>query len=180
VTGGAVVSNDGGSLVAQGAGNSITIHADGLAAMTASSALDNVQQLLSNKQASIIATGGGNLISQDGGGKCGLVSNHPGGGFTPIASDLTGLIPAGAGNIISDNSAGLVAGVGALIAQDGGGLIAQDGGGLIAQDGGGLVGNAGGTLTVDSVGNNFSNNGVGLIGHEAVKVLGPNGAALKQ
>lgn len=188
VTGGAVVSNDGHSLIAQGAGNAITLHANGLAVMTASAALDNAPTLLSNKQASVIAAGGGNLISQDGGGKCGLLSNHPGGGFTAITSDLTGLIAAGAGNIISDNSAGLIAGVGALISNDGAGLISNDGAGLISNDGAGLisndgaglVGNAGGTLNVSSVGNNFSNNGVGFVGQDAVKTLGPNGAALKQ
>jgi uncharacterized repeat protein (TIGR01451 family) len=180
VTGGAVVSNDGHSLIAQGAGSAITLHANGLAVMNASAVLDGAADLLANKQASLIAAGGGNLISQDGGGKCGLVSNHPGGGLTLIGSDLTGLIAAGAGNIISDNSAGIIAGVGALISNDGAGLISNDGAGLISNDGAGLVGNAGGTLTVDSIGNNFSNNGVGFVGQEAVKTLGPNGAALKQ
>ncbi len=187
VSSGAVISNDGAGLVAAGGGNAITLHPDGLANLTASSALESALQLLSDQKASLIAAGGGNLITQDGAGFS-LVSNHPGGGASAIGSNLTGLIAAGGGNIVSDNSAGLIAGVGALIPQDGGGLISNDGGGLISNDGGGLisndggglVSNAGGTLVVDSVGNNLSNNGVGLVGQDAVKALGPNGAALKQ
>jgi hypothetical protein len=102
----------------------------------------NIQNL-GRISASLIATGGGNVVSND---SAGVVSNDS---ASLIAQDGGTLVSNNGGKAISDNGAGLISqDGGTLISQDGGTLISQDGGTLIAQDGGTLVGNSGGTLKV--------------------------------
>jgi len=175
-----VISNDGASIVAAGAGNVISRDGAGLVVSgqssaisvkdiassdssisgtrTASYLLDNAPAILASHTGSLIQAGGGNLISQDG---AGLISNHPGGGFLANASQLAGsAIQADGGRVISnDGGSFLPAGApivshdaGGLISQDGAGLISQDGAGLISQDGAGLISQDGAGLSVFSRG----------------------------
>ncbi len=168
-----VVSNDGGSIVSQGAGN--VIASDGASIVAAGAGnlisvknvpafgnnptgtydcatlLDNIPAIVAARAGSIVSAGAGNLISQDG---LGILSNQPGGGIIAPASQLAGTaIQADGGSVVSNDGGSALAAGAPVVSNDGGTLINQDGNGLISQDGNGLISQDGNGLTVFGAGN---------------------------
>ena len=109
--------------------------------------------LISQDGGSLVASGAGNLvkitnlISQDGG----TIIGNSGSSLTTILSDL---VASGAGNLVAQGAGNLVAtGAGNLISQDGGSLISQDGGGLVPLNTSNLVASGAGNLVATGAGN---------------------------
>jgi len=86
--------------------------------------------LLNIKGGSIVAAGGGNYIDS----KTGILTNAGGN-----AINISRIVAAGGGNVISNDGGSIVAaGGGNIVAQGGGNIVAQGGGNIVAQGGGNM------------------------------------------
>ena len=107
--------------------------------------------LLNIKGGSIVAAGGGNYIDS----KTGILTNAGGN-----AINISRIVAAGGGNVISNDGGSIVAaGGGNIVAQGGGNIVAQGGGNIVAQGGGNLLANISNMMQNSA---NFGGGGYGL------------------
>lgn len=105
--------------------------------------------LLNIKGATIIAAGGGNYIDT----KTGILTNAGGN-----AINISRIVAAGGGNVISNDGGSIVAaGGGNIVAAGGGNIVAAGGGNIVAAGGGNIVAAGGGNMQPL-----FAANGFGL------------------
>jgi hypothetical protein len=100
----------------------------------------------------------------------------PAGGATPLIGkvkiDASYVVAVKAGNILSNNSAGVVAAGGGIISDHGGGLISNNSGNIVAAPGGNVISDQGGSLVADQGGGIISDHGGGLIGNNSGSLIG--------
>lgn len=205
----AIVATGGGNftpgviaaIVASGGGNLTSQAISGIVA-TGGGNISSPIAMMSIISASIVATGGGNIVASGGGN---IVAT--GGGN--LNSQIANIVASGGGNIGPDAVAKIVAsGGGNLISQDGAGIISQDGAGLMAiaagivATGGGnisadrasqIVASGGGNIVASGGGNFYNtinalvaaggsnligNTTAGLIGNTTAGLIGGNSAGL--
>lgn len=152
-----IIIGGGNNLVRSGSGtfagagvsgaNAPTVMLPGLSAIDLSQLLLNSNvKLVGQDGASIVAGGGGNATTGQGGQVAapgvGLVGQD---GASVVANDGAGLVGQDGASVVANDGAGVVA-------NDGAGLFSDQGAGLVGQDGASFIGTGVGTLTTVSTG----------------------------